>query len=116
MIRRRLFVAVASLLLTGVASATAPSGWYFNVTIKYVYVGQVGNRVAVAITTPVQAGTCLATNEFTIDAANPHMARIYSLLVAAQLAGTTINIYANGDCSANGVVATDVSIGNLQPG
>jgi hypothetical protein len=104
---------VASLLWSFAATANAPAQWYFNVMIKYVYAGQVGNRVAVGIASTVQVGTCPATNEFTIDSANPHMARIYSMLVAAQLAGSTVNIYANGECAGNGVVATDVALGNF---
>jgi urease alpha subunit len=107
------WMAVVAAIWACESSAAAPAQWYYNVAIKYVYSGQAGGRMAVGITTTVTAGTCPNSNEFTIDATNPHAARILAMLIAAQVAGSTVNIYTNGDCTSWGVLATDVALGSF---
>jgi hypothetical protein len=103
---------IGALLLVSYASASQAGTWYSNATLKYVYSGQVGGRTAFAIQSAIAIGNCPSA-EFTIDSANPHLSRMYALLLAAYLAGLTVNVYTDGTCTPNGFLATDVALGNL---
>lgn len=105
-----------SLLLGCIASnlahAGAPAQWYDNVTIRYLYAGQSGDRVAIGINMPLDGGTCSSSNgEFVLDPlGNPHFKTIMALLTSAYMADKTISIFTNGTCMPTGVLLTDVRI------
>jgi|ERR1700730_868179 hypothetical protein len=108
----RMFVGfVAAMSVVSISLAGAPSGWYLNQTIKYVYGGTVGNRAAVAVTGSITSGTCLNTGEFTIDENSAHGWVMWSIIILAYSKSLPINIYTDGSCGTNGLNATDVQLG-----
>jgi hypothetical protein len=109
-----LVAAIAALasLFALPAMATAPRGWYRAVTVKYVYAGTTGGRAAVAINETVNAGTC-ASQEFTLDVDSEYFPYMFAILMNAYNRGSAINIYTDGECTTNGLHATDVSVGPM---
>lgn len=98
------------------AQGSAPSTWYWSVTIRYVYAGHVGNRVAFSVNEAVNAGSCPTYNniaEFTLDPDARFFWQMYSMLLIAQRDNKPINVYTDGTCGVLGVNARDISIGNI---
>jgi hypothetical protein len=92
------------------ASAAAPNQWYRQTSVKYIYAGPAGSRVAVAVTTPLNVGDCDG-QEMNLDPANPHFKTILMLVTASYLSGKPLSVYTQGTCAWGGVVLTDVYIG-----
>jgi len=111
---RSLGLVVVGLFLSLQVNAAAPSGWYHSVTVQYVYAGQVGGRAAVRVNGTVNYGTCPGP-EFTFDTASEYFPYMFALVTSAYLRNLPINIYTDGTCTAQGIRATDVSLGALAP-
>lgn len=107
---------IAALILASLpsqADAGAPAQWYQNLTIKYLYAGQVGDRVAVRFHQTISMGDCYNGQEVTIDSSNPHFKSILAMLMTAYATRSLINIYTNAACASYGVLGTDVSLGEM---
>jgi len=91
----------------GVAHAQAPQAWYGSLTIKYVYAGYAGGRVAVSVTTPINIGTC-QLQEFVVDPNNPFFKQMMMLIMTAYMMGKPVNLYTDGTCFGPGVRLMDV--------
>jgi hypothetical protein len=107
-----LFLALlSSLVLSQTSQAAAPASWYNQVQIANVYSGLVGsNRMAFGISTPTNAGTCPATNEFEIQRSNPQFDTMVMMVMLAYSKAKPISVYTNGVCGANGLIATDIRL------
>jgi hypothetical protein len=109
----------AQILLTavfGLASSSsfagAPAQWYNSVIINYVYVGQVGNRVAISVAPNPNFGDCPGNQELIIDQTNPHAKAMLALIMTAYTTTKIISVYTNGVCgpTGNGVLLTDLRL------
>jgi hypothetical protein len=108
---RKLIAALLGVLWLGSASAQAPSTWYTSLTINYVYAGQAGGRVAVAVNEPINFGPCprgAPAVEFVLDMNNPFFKQMLMMIMTAYVTGRPINLFTNGQCYATGLLLMDV--------
>jgi hypothetical protein len=107
---KKLILAILGLFLfmSGSAHAGASGGWYNGVTIKYVYAGSIGNRIAITVSPPINVGTCPVQGELALDQNNPYFFAMYTIIMTAKVKALPVNVYTDGTCSAWGVVLTDI--------
>ncbi|MDR3418786.1 MAG: hypothetical protein P4L83_21640 [Nevskia sp.] len=114
-----------SMVLSAPAEAQSGFGgppWYNNLTIKYIYAGEVttGNRFAFEVAPPSGGGRWLSTcgngNEFYFDPTGPYYNQMVSIVMLAYAMGQTVDVYAPGQtCSTASPnwsnLVTDIAIG-----
>ena len=94
------------------AQASAPAGWYSNVTITSIYSGTYGGgRVAIKINSAVSNGTCPSDGELQFDPDNPFFWSMFVLAMTAYKNGTPINVHTDGTCAQYGVMLTNLQLG-----
>ncbi len=101
------------LMLFGasVYAGTAPAQWYSQVTIRYVYAGKAGGRIAIGISTPFDAGTCPSYGELVLDQdTNPYFKSMMAMILSAYTADKTVSVFTDGTCTTTGVALTDVRL------
>lgn len=97
------------IVASGSVSAAAPSAWYNQTTLTYVYSGHAGNRVAIKVSSPIDIGTC-SSDEMELDQNNPFFKSMFAMIMAAYAAGKTISVYTDGACTVRGVALKDVRL------
>ena len=103
-------VAVSIFVWPMGAIADAPSQWYNDISITYLYAGDVGARVSVKTNAAVNLGSCSPAGEFVVDETSPRAERIFSVLLASHIAGKQVSLFTNGTCMHTGVKLSDVKI------
>ena len=101
-----------TLIATSLLSTTLPAApkWYESTTIDYLYVGQVGNRISIKISTPLTLGSC-TQQELVLDQSNPYFDQIFALLTSVRIARNEVSVYTDGTCaSTGGLSLTDVRL------
>ena len=111
---RKLLVGMllSSLAMADAFAQAAPGGWYNGLSIKYVYAGRVGGRVAIAVYPPINGGSCSSGgafgSEMVLDINDPYFVSMYAIVLKAASTGKTINAYTTGACAPQGVQLADV--------
>jgi len=109
--KRNLIAATAlALVIGGTGQAAAPGQWYYQVTLNYVYAGQIGNRVAISVSPPINSGSCPGGGELILDQSNPYAKSMLAVILTAYTTTKVISVYTDGTCANNGVLLTDVRL------
>ncbi len=103
-------IALTISLLFSTLAFGAPSRWYDNVQIQYIYAGAVGNRLAIKTNANIDVGECHAASELALDPNNPFFDQIFSIVLMAKASGKTVRVYTSGICSERGVSLDDISV------
>ncbi len=107
---RSFAIAVLTVVLGGNAHAAAPGQWYSQVTLSYVYAGQLGNRIAIGVIPAINSGTCAGAGELVLDQTNPYSKAMLAVLLTAYTTTKVVSVYTDGSCANNGVLLTDVRL------
>ena len=104
---KKIFLIISILALSNNSLAGV---WYSNVTIEYVYAGDVGDRVAVKIEDLSDIGGCGSSEMVFKDITSPYFESMFSVILSARMSKNTISLFSDGTCTSGGATLNDVRL------